>query len=516
MTIITQSTTSLALRFPIGRYHATPWGQHVNEGVVEWPPSPWRIHRALLATWHHKAKHDIAEETIVGLIERLAEIPPKYKLPDATTGHTRHYMPYIKGKKQNTTKVFDTFAHITPGQATLICWPVELSAELSTALNLLVERISYFGRAESLAEFTGFSEVVNANAFPVEENSTPNPNQEIVRLLSPYPVDRFQAWRDGFRQAATVKGKKGAKSAALPIPSTLVEALQIDTSDWKNAGWNRPLGSRWVHYIRPRFVFSPTSVSRSYRRRGSHPTVACLTLSGNVLPSIREAVSVAERIHQALVKWSSNAPVFTGRDTAGQPLTGHRHAHIFCEPDSSGRLIKEVSIYAPNAFDYQARRALEKLRGIWGRGGHDIKAVLSYTGSLEDAQTLSPIFGVCDEWISLTPFVPTRHPKTFRDGRPKVDDDGLQIGSPEHDLHRLLSCHGFPTPTFTKQVERYQIANTRISWLQFLQHRKHGGGRRSKTKFGTGFRIQFAEPIRGPVALGYGAHFGLGLFVPGP
>ncbi len=28
----------IAFRFTAGRYHATPWGRHVNEGVPEWPP----------------------------------------------------------------------------------------------------------------------------------------------------------------------------------------------------------------------------------------------------------------------------------------------------------------------------------------------------------------------------------------------------------------------------------------------------------------------------------------------
>ena len=31
---------------------------------------------------------------------------------------------------------------------------------------------------------------------------------------------------------------------------------------------------------------------------------------------------------------------------------------------------------------------------------------------------------------------------------------------------------------------------------------------------GAAFRLTFAEPVRGPLALGFGAHFGLGLFVP--
>ena len=32
--------TTIELTFPAGRYHATPWGRHVNEGAVEWPLLP--------------------------------------------------------------------------------------------------------------------------------------------------------------------------------------------------------------------------------------------------------------------------------------------------------------------------------------------------------------------------------------------------------------------------------------------------------------------------------------------
>ena len=44
----------IKLRFPGGRYHATPWGRHVNEGAVEWPPSPYRLVRALYDAWKRK------------------------------------------------------------------------------------------------------------------------------------------------------------------------------------------------------------------------------------------------------------------------------------------------------------------------------------------------------------------------------------------------------------------------------------------------------------------------------
>src|SRR5580693_3406900 len=114
----------LELRFPAGRYHATPWGRHVNEGAVEWPPSPWRILRALIATWHLKARRDeeIVEPVIHALADSLTRQVPVFHLPRATTAHTRHYMPYNEGKNEKTTKVFDTFIQVAEKEAVFVVW----------------------------------------------------------------------------------------------------------------------------------------------------------------------------------------------------------------------------------------------------------------------------------------------------------------------------------------------------------------------------------------------------------
>ena len=56
--------TVLELRFPAGRFHSTPWGRHVNEGAIEWPPSPWRLLRSLIATWYLKARAEVPDQTV--------------------------------------------------------------------------------------------------------------------------------------------------------------------------------------------------------------------------------------------------------------------------------------------------------------------------------------------------------------------------------------------------------------------------------------------------------------------
>jgi CRISPR-associated protein Csb2 len=58
-----------------------------------------------------------------------------------------------------------------------------------------------------------------------------------------------------------------------------------------------------------------------------------------------------------------------------------------------------------------------------------------------------------------------------------------------------------------------KVNGRKLRWLQFQRRRRHGEGLHAG-EFGYGFQLTFAEPVPGPLALGYGAHFGLGLFVP--
>ena len=73
---------TLAFRFFGGRYHATPWGHHVNEGLVEWPPSPWRLLRALLSCGYTRLGWNGAvPEEVVALLHKLVAVLPSYTLP---------------------------------------------------------------------------------------------------------------------------------------------------------------------------------------------------------------------------------------------------------------------------------------------------------------------------------------------------------------------------------------------------------------------------------------------------
>jgi CRISPR-associated protein Csb2 len=113
---------TLKLTFPAGRYHATPWGRHVNEGMPEWPPSPWRLLRALIAVWRRTCPDLMSESQVRHLVEPLLR-PPLFRLPASRVAHTRHYMPWEKKGPADRTLVFDTFVAVGRDDPLFIGWP---------------------------------------------------------------------------------------------------------------------------------------------------------------------------------------------------------------------------------------------------------------------------------------------------------------------------------------------------------------------------------------------------------
>ena len=249
-------------------------------------------------------------------------------------------------------------------------------------------------------------------------------------------------------------------------------------------------------------------------------TAARYAVAGGVPPSITQAVSVADHVHNALCRWSDQgkgpATVFTGLGGGCKPYTDNRHAHIFCEANGPRNAITHITVWAPMEFDEGASGALRSLNKVWGHGGHDIRLVLHGIGQPGDFKDCA-LFGKARVWRSLTPFVSTRHAKTFRDGRPKMDASGWQVGSAAYDLLRLLALHPQGSAATIKQLDErerpFQFGSRRLRSLQFQTSRHDGGGNRGGGS-GNAFVITFPEPVNGPLALGYGAHFGLGLFVP--
>jgi len=280
-----------------------------------------------------------------------------------------------------------------------------------------------------------------------------------------------------------------------------------------------------MYYARPRDVFAVMPRAAKMEDRSKKPIVARLAVASQVPPRLTEAISFAERVHIALVSGSEGSTVFTGSDKSGKPLEGHKHSFVLSESNlglGKGQRgeITHLVIYAPMGFEKHDMQVLNRLTRVWGHSRHDIQLILLGVGQPEDFAGLDANKGECPllaeskTWISRTPFVPTRHAKSTQIGVPKLDSDGLQIGSPEHEVKRLLKLAGLPEPLAIQAISSTKLAGQETRWLAFRRERRYGEGKHVVGSVGYGFKIEFPEIVRGPIAIGYGAHFGLGLFVP--
>lgn len=77
---------------------------------------------------------------------------------------------------------------------------------------------------------------------------------------------------------------------------------------------------------------------------------------------------------------------------------------------------------------------------------------------------------------------------------------------------RELRNRGLPEPVNIERVDGYKTdKRPQFRWLEFHTRRLR---KESEGHGLAGFEIEFAEEVRGPIAVGFGCHFGLGLFMP--
>ena len=212
-------------------------------------------------------------------------------------------------------------------------------------------------------------------------------------------------------------------------------------------------------------------------------TVARFAVAGQRPPLPTETIILAETVHRALVELSNGSQVFTGCDSSHRPLQGHGHAHIFCESNlGNGRggqgEITHITVYAPMGFRLPEQEALQNLKEVYSERESSVQLALLGLGVPEDFGGIDlergqcPLLARARSWVSRTPFLATRHPKATRAGVPKVDATGFQIGSPEHELLRLLELAGFPEPLEIEPVAGTRLGGREVRWQEFFSRRE--------------------------------------------
>jgi CRISPR-associated protein Csb2 len=469
--------TNIRLEFPAGRYHATPWGRHVNEGVAEWPPSPYRLLRALYDVWKRKC-FGLPEEEVCSVLERLAESPPQFRFPAAVATHTRSYLSANKMDPADKNLVFDPFLVFDRAHACYLCWPdLCLPARDRETLQLLLKNLNYLGRSESWVQAELWDGVPEGafESFPADITDN---DHELEKIACAIP-------------AAEYSGKR-----------TWMEGLTYSSGNLLKERASAPPLLRQVRYATSKGAIAVDSPRRALWQAA--PVHAVLIgLDATVLPLATATLEVAEQVrvrlmgaHKRRAGSLAVSSLFSGKTPEGGKRLDHGHVYILplasSDPRRAGRIDRILIVSRHEAFDVDELDAVRGVRELWqSEGRPTVQCVVTWQGGLGAGGEFRPSPVV----ESATPFVPPRH---WRKGR----DPANFI---EAEVRRECWNHGISAvPVHIENIERLP---SMFHVSEYRRNRKD-----DPVRPGYALRLSFDKEVLAPFAIGYAAHFGLGQF----
>jgi CRISPR-associated protein Csb2 len=216
--------------------------------------------------------------------------------------------------------------------------------------------------------------------------------------------------------------------------------------------------------------------------------------------ALTQALRVGERLRVATLGCAER--IF-GPDAIPWVLSGHgipaglshQHAFYLSEDRDQDGWIDHVVIHAEAGLEPLALAALGRLGFVMVSELRDM-----WAGNGRAARAGGSLFAAAPLWISATPYLP---PWPW---------DAASPESVSACFARECRLRGLPEP---RRVEKLPGAILRAGILPAEPfERIRATGTPPPWRPGGFFALEFAAPVAGPVALGYGCHFGLGLFRP--
>ncbi len=540
---------ALRLTFPWGRYYAHPWGLNpARLREAEWPPSPWRLLRALAAGWFRAHGGQTPTPELLALLESLGRELPEIAVGPVAFSQSIHWQPNLgdADKEKRAAASYKRTRHESHFAATespvVFCWKtLALEERLRPVLADILPHVSYFGRAESLCRIElGEGDDLGGlgSCWPLLDNGIP------IRRIAEDCRDVFSPDPRSF-QPADLWSRHAGRHEVDPdhAPPHLVEDLL----------GHQPLpdGGRWVSYQMPdgwpgEWV---VRVAKSIRRKAvvssEAPRVARylrFSLQCRVPIPLRFTVLLAERFRQQAlrffgqVKRGGSSFALSGHDRPTDVESEHQHAFYLplgvdpAHPD----LLTELHVWCSHGLTQSELEALMWIQRLdWGSGRYPIRPVLLAVGNaVPDGCPIAVGQFSSRIWRSRTPFVPPRYfyRGAAQRAKLKVRD------APEQQLAECLRLSGIASPGEIRRLSTNGRAQRSIpptaDWdivrvpkggtnaltggVATAVHVPSEPGKTEETRrVGMFFEIVFDSPVRLSVpALGHSAHFGLGQFTP--
>jgi CRISPR-associated protein Csb2 len=190
--------------------------------------------------------------------------------------------------------------------------------------------------------------------------------------------------------------------------------------------------------------------------------------------------------------------------------TDHRHAHWIplAVPGLEPRSVRYLIVWVPQGLRTEDVAALLNLRKMSGRrgggeDGYDVRGLppveLLFQAAGQIGQVAPELCGPACRWRSLTPYLPVRHRKRESLEGYLAADVRTELG-----YRGLAAAAVMPMAPEPRLPDRWALGFRRYRMTENM----------SRSRPGLRLRLEFADPVAGPLLLGQLSHFGYGAFVP--
>ncbi len=290
-------------------------------------------------------------------------------------------------------------------------------------------------------------------------------------------------------------------------------ALEVSTVDIRKGRHTVPSGSRWVGYAAGETASAPAPADAA--RTAAEPVTAIrFAVTGTVPVKATYGVLLADEAHRLAGDKLAKAGLADPRRQeilgSNGAATDHRHAHWIplIAAEEKPPAVRYLIVWVPYGLRTEEVAALLSLRKMSGRrgsgeDGYDVRGLppveLLFQAAGKIGQIAPELCGPVRRWRSQTPYLPVRHRKRESLEAYLAADVRTELGY--RDLPPAAVASMAPEP---RLPDRWALGFRRYRMTENM----------SRSRPGLGLRLEFAEPVAGPVLLGQLSHFGYGVFIP--
>lgn len=564
--------------FPLGRFHATPWKVFpYDDPYGEWPPSPWRLLRALIARSYQLEREQppVTREQREQMVTAFCESSISWRLPEfAWRGPgLRQYQPVEFG-----------WDHPSPRKLKLVPINGQLRRMLGGHFALLEKDERGLSKFEIFDEDKRSVRSVEAADDQLlksfREASSEAKKRRTVVGLKRYPPagrsysstkvqDNFwlvvdtdpllwflsgDGWKPEsldlldaclarmtyFGRAESIteislvrdshvdhpvancrlseRRRAGMVPVLAPVSGARLQDVEASTDDLTVAETTIPPSARWLYAERPQRPAAIGPLRRLVSLKAA--TLVQFAIGTRVPPGPRDIVRLTQRFRgrvlQALLRFETNGSV---KDWADAPADIRKRAALLTGKDSGGRPLPDHS-HAVFFLHLESGRPVRLC--VWrGEPFDDIEQAAILTA----AESPLPLGFKGDPWtVTLIPLDTLVPPPPALSPVAHAHWETLTpFVPPRHVLDRR--GRNKPGESVELQVRQelqsrgIDSASVRISiehfgWVKVHRPGTLKGHATNADKLGYWVSLSFPSPTQGPLFLGVSSHFGLGQFVP--